>query len=488
RPAAATRAAAAGGGGAAGSAGSAGSAAGAGGAGGAIGSAGGAAGAGRATGSARVARGGQRRSLPLSGDPTPQQLREWVLQRASPGGGGFGFLRTAQRRQQSQQETFSPQVLSELFPQRCVTGSVEAAALGASEFAAALGASESAAALGAKESAAALGARASPATGPSSAEALHTFTLDSGASRCFFRDCTTFTPLAAPVPVSLADPTGGPVVARASTVLPFPPVPSGSLSGLHLPTFLMNLRVAICTCSRTGRHLAMFTRRPGSSLYTLTTTSAQVAEAGQVTHPYRVSAVCTPVSFSLAFPGPCLPSRARLPHRALPASRGGSAPLLTPPSLLRPLLLCRLSTWTRDFPVLRLHSDRGGEFSSDLLAEFCRDEGIVKSFTLPASPQQNEIAERRIGLIMELNLWPRVSELETSPTLRWMGKVGDASVFRVWGALSLVRDAKASKLSSRTLRCVFLGFPTDALPWQFYHPRSRSCFLRCVSGRPNPLG
>ncbi|CAI7932768.1 unnamed protein product [Closterium sp. NIES-54] len=54
-----------------------------------------------------------------------------------------------------------------------------------------------------------------------------------------------------------------------------------------------------------------------------------------------------------------------------------------------------------------------------------------------------------------------------------MGKVGDASVFRVWGALSLVRNAKASKLSSCTLRCVFLGFPTYALPWHFYHPRER---------------
>ncbi|CAI7854922.1 unnamed protein product [Closterium sp. NIES-53] len=74
------------------------------------------------------------------------------------------------------------------------------------------------------------------------------------------------------------------------------------------------------------------------------------------------------------------------------------------------------------------------------------------------------------------NLWPRVSEPETSLTLRWTGKVGDASVFRVWGTLSLVRDATANKLSSRTLRCVFLGFPTDAPPWQFYHPRSRRVF------------
>ncbi|CAI7914740.1 unnamed protein product [Closterium sp. NIES-54] len=218
-------------------------------------------------------RAGQRdsRSLPLPDDPTPQQLREWVFQRVRPGDGGFGFLRTEHRRQQNQQETFSPHVLSELFPQRCVTGSVEAAALGASESAATLGASEPAAALGASGSAAALGARASPATGPSSSEALHTFTLDSCASHCFFRDCTTLTPLAAPVPVSLADPTGGPVVAQASTVLPCPAVPYGSLSGLHLPTFLINLVsnaaiqdvwvdtfilggqcVAICTASGTG--------------------------------------------------------------------------------------------------------------------------------------------------------------------------------------------------------------------------------------------
>ncbi|CAI7848152.1 unnamed protein product, partial [Closterium sp. NIES-53] len=55
-----------------------------------------------------------------------------------------------------------------------------------------------------------------------------------------------------------------------------------------------------------------------------------------------------------------------------------------------------------DLPLLRLHSDRGGEFSSDLLRDFCRGEGILRSFTLPASPQQNGISERRIGLVMEV--------------------------------------------------------------------------------------
>ncbi|CAI7861258.1 unnamed protein product, partial [Closterium sp. NIES-54] len=127
-----------------------------------------------------------------------------------------------------------------------------------------------------------------------------------------------------------------------------------------------------------------------------------------------------------------------------------------------------------DLPVLCLHSDRGGEFSSDLLRVFCRAEGIRQTFMLPASPQQNGIAERRIGMVMDvahtfmihaaaphflwpfvvqyavhqINLQPRVSLPETTPTPRWTGKVGDVSVFRVWGSRDFVCDTSADKLSS----------------------------------------
>ncbi|CAI7885668.1 unnamed protein product [Closterium sp. NIES-53] len=155
------------------------------------------------------------------------------------------------------------------------------------------------------------------------------------------------------------------------------------------------------------------------------------------------------------------------------------------------------SRYTTVFPLRR--KDRGGEFSSDLLRAFCRAEGIRQTFTLPASPQQNGIAERRIGMVMDvartymihaaaphflrpfavqyaahqINLQPRVSLLETTRTLRWTGKVSDASVFRVWGSRAFVRDASADKLSSCAVPCVFLGFPPDAPGWQFYHPTSR---------------
>ncbi|CAI7786583.1 unnamed protein product [Closterium sp. NIES-53] len=152
-----------------------------------------------------------------------------------------------------------------------------------------------------------------------------------------------------------------------------------------------------------------------------------------------------------------------------------------------------------DFPVLRLHSDRGGEFSSGLLGAYCRARGIRQTFTLPDSPQQNGIAERRIGMVMDvartsmmhaaaphflwpfavrnaahqINLHPRVSRPETSPALLWTGKVGDASAFRVWGSRAFVRDLSADKLSPHATPCVFLGFPPDAPRWQFYHPTSR---------------
>ncbi|CAI7900905.1 unnamed protein product [Closterium sp. NIES-54] len=431
--------------------------------------------------------------------------------------------------------------------------------------------------------AAALGACASAPPGTESTAALHTFTLDSGASRCFFRDRTALEPLARPVAVSLADPSGGPVVVTSSTILPCPGVPSGTLSGLHLPSFSTNLvagsalqdgdvhqftpaykRVTHCTCARTGRHLATFTRQPGSDLYTLTTESPQVAASASASASGQLSAPCSCRSLAhetvlwhhrLGHPSvqrlramhsrylvsglprvlpplppspapPCLPcveGRQRTaPHSSsfppttaplqtlhmdvwgparvrgqgqeryflivvddysryttvFPLRTKGEVPDVLIPWIRRAHLQLR-ERFHSDFPVLRLHSDRGGEFSSDLLAAYCAEHGIEQSFTLRASPQQNGVAERRIGLVMEvartslihaaaphflwpfavryaahqLNLWPRVSLPETSPTLLWTGEVGDASRFRVWGSRAFVRDTSADKLSSRAVPC-----------------------------------
>ncbi|CAI7774698.1 unnamed protein product [Closterium sp. NIES-54] len=289
--------------------------------------------------------------------------------------------------------------------------------------------------------AAALGATGSesgtlPGTAP--AEALQTFTLDSDASRCFFRDCTTLTPLLAPVPVRTADPSGDPVIARSSTVLP---CPSSSLSGLHLPSFSTNLVstaalkdamvttttlgvsvAASCSCRLLSHQTLLWHHRLGHpSMPRLRTMHSRLLVSG------------LPRSLPPLPPSPAPPCLPCVEGRQRAAPHSSSFPPTTAP--LQTLHMdVRCERFHQDLPVLRLHSDRGGEFSTDLLRDFYHGEGILQSFMLPDSPQQNGIAERRIGLVMEvartsmihataphflwpfavryaahqLNLWPRV--------------------------------------------------------------------------------
>ncbi|CAI5966043.1 unnamed protein product [Closterium sp. NIES-64] len=341
---------------------------------------------------------------------------------------------------------------------------IEAAALGACH-AAALGASVSASS----------GTGESALSGTTSASASLTFTLDSGASRSFSRDRTTLTPLSRPVAMSLADPSGGPVLSRFSTVLPCPAAPSGTLSGLYLPSFSTNLvsgadlqdgvhqftparhRGTHCTEASTGRHLATFTRQPGSSLYTLTTASPPVAESGRVAASGRRAAPHSSQFPSTVAPLQTLhmdvwgPARVcRQSHERYfllvvdDYSRYTTVfPLCTKGGVTEVLIdwICAARLQLRqsfgsDFPVVRLHLDRGGEFSSGLLRAYCRARGIRQTFTLPTH-------RSKMGLL--------------SAALAW----------------AFVRDLSADKLSPRATPCVFLGFPPDTPGWQFYHPTSR---------------
>ncbi|CAI7870305.1 unnamed protein product, partial [Closterium sp. NIES-54] len=221
----------------------------------------------------------------------------------------------------------------------------------------------------------ALGASESALPGTAPAEALHTFTLDSGASHCFFRDSTNLTPLFAPVQVRLADPSGGLVLARSSTVLPCPAYrcPPGCDGHYH---HSWGQRVFICTCTWTGRHLATFTRRPGSSLYTLATEPPQVAASAQVFESGQVAPPCSCRLLSHQ----TLLWHHRLGHPSLPCLRGMHSRLLVsglprslpplPPSPTPPCLPCiegqqHAAPYSSSFPrttapLQNLHMDMWG--------------------------------------------------------------------------------------------------------------------------------
>ncbi|CAI7839159.1 unnamed protein product [Closterium sp. NIES-54] len=417
--------------------GSGGSSGGGGGSGGSGGSGGGGTGSG-GTGTRRVSSGGGQRQQQQRRNetPSPQQLREWFLRGASGGSCPY-VIRTGDRagqtfgRHHTQHRCFSclgyawraefgddvelPR-WADLLKSRIAIFDLDFDAIVSAMYALSVSAEGdcyrcvppdpgiATAALGASESGNV------PGTAP--AEALHTFTLDSGASRYFFRDGTTLTPLPAPVPVSLVDPSWGPVVACSSTVR-------------------RGQRVSICTCTQTGRHLATFPHRPGSSLYTLATEPSQVAASAQMSASGQAAASCSCRLLSYQ----TLLWHHRLGHPSLPRLRGMHSRLLVsglprslPPLLPSPAPPCLpcvegrqhaaphsssfppttaplqtlhmdvkgqvidvLMPWIRtvrlqlcerfgqDLPVLRLHSDRGGEFSSNLLRDFCRGEGIIQS-------------------------------------------------------------------------------------------------------------
>ncbi|CAI7887406.1 unnamed protein product [Closterium sp. NIES-54] len=154
--------------------------------------------------------GGHRQQQQLQSEtPTPQQLREWFAQRGAS------------------RAIYALSVSAEGYCYLCVPPDpgIEVAALGASEF-------------------------ALPGTAP--AEALHTFTQDSGASRYFFRD---------------------------RCVCHYHHSLGSACVDVHVYT--------------DGRHLATFTHWPGSSLYTPTTEPPQVATSTQVSASGSVAAPCS---------------------------------------------------------------------------------------------------------------------------------------------------------------------------------------------------
>ncbi|CAI7771595.1 unnamed protein product [Closterium sp. NIES-54] len=217
-------------------------------------------------------------------------------------------------------------------------------------------------------------------------------------------------------------------------------------------TFVGGGRTAVCTEAATGDVLATFTRESRSGLYVLHTDRSPVASSIQVAASPQVP-VSSPVAVSglpRIFPSlppslapPCIPCVAGC-LRATPHSsslRPATAPFQTLHlDVLGPAPMLGLereryflvvvddySRYTMVFPLAKnygvtstlirwllvtdgtrgnrahcLHSNRGGEFCSGVLAGFCGEQGIRQSWTLPESPQQNGVAERRIGLVMDI--------------------------------------------------------------------------------------
>ncbi|CAI7812567.1 unnamed protein product, partial [Closterium sp. NIES-54] len=155
-------------------------------------------------------------------------------------------------------------------------------------------------------------------------------------------------------------------------------------------------------------------------------------------------------------------------------------------------------------PVRRFHSDGGGEFLNHTLSSYCTTHGILHTYTLPHSPQQNGVAESRVREITKTarcllvhascppslwgyailhaailtNLYPHPSRPTSTPTELWTSSKPDISPLRVWGCKAYIlihpadRSRARGKLACRTLPCVYLGHNTNSPDYLFLHPPS----------------
>ncbi|CAI7805430.1 unnamed protein product [Closterium sp. NIES-53] len=131
-------------------------------------------------------------------------------------------------------------------------------------------------------------------------------------------------------------------------------------------------------------------------------------------------------------------------------------------------------------PIARLHSDGGGKFFNHSLSlslsSYCSSHGIRQTSTLPHSPKQNGVAERRIRTLMEIIRCLLTHLLHTlfGATLLFMPLFFPTFALIPF-ALSLHPSSSArqgGKLAPKTQLCAFIGINPDCPGYLFYAPSS----------------
>src|SRR4051812_14444940 len=144
--------------------------------------------------------------------------------------------------------------------------------------------------------------------------------------------------------------------------------------------------------------------------------------------------------------------------------------------------------------VKTLRTDRGREYLSEQFKELCSERGIVRQLTMPYTPQQNGVAERRNRTLMDmvrsmmaqaslpvsfwgdalltaaylLNRVPSKS-VELTPYELWTGRKPDLRHLRPWGSAAYVHFTSHphGKLGPRAKKCIFLRYPKGSKGYVF---------------------
>ncbi|MCO5593849.1 hypothetical protein L7F22_047867 [Adiantum nelumboides] len=159
--------------------------------------------------------------------------------------------------------------------------------------------------------------------------------------------------------------------------------------------------------------------------------------------------------------------------------------------------------------VQTLRTDRGGEYMSDAFKDFLGKKGIKHQCTMPYTPQQNGVVERKNRSLMEMarcmlkakslphKLWMEIvacaahvlnrcptRALKTiTPYESWYDRKPSVSYLCVFGCLAYAHipqqlrgklDDKAVKC--KAVKCIFVGYSSGSKGYRLYNPATNKIF------------
>lgn len=152
-----------------------------------------------------------------------------------------------------------------------------------------------------------------------------------------------------------------------------------------------------------------------------------------------------------------------------------------------------------------LRTDRGGKFMSAEFEKYCKEMGITRHYTVPYTPQQNGVVERRNRTVMEMvrsmmkekelpaKLWgeavrhavyllnrlPTRALTGVTPFEVWTDEKPDVSHIRVFGCLSHMRipNQGTRKLDDRSLVVINLGKEPGTKGYRLFSPKENKVYV-----------
>ena len=144
--------------------------------------------------------------------------------------------------------------------------------------------------------------------------------------------------------------------------------------------------------------------------------------------------------------------------------------------------------------IKSLRTDRGREYLSGLFKAYYDENGIARQLTIPYTPQQNGVAERRNRTLLDmvrsimvqanlsisfwgdalmtttyiLNRIPSKS-VPSTPYEVWKGATPDLNVMRPWGCVAYVHNVshEYGKLGPKGMKCIFIRYSESSKGYIF---------------------